>query len=72
MASDLSKGTPEKKTKFIDLDLNRFRFPRALMNETLKHKIKHDWEQLLFLVDYNRDTGRNYDFLLETAEKYKV
>ena len=44
----------------------------GLMNETLQHKLKHDYEQVQYLIKKNKARGQEYFHLEDLAAKYKT
>jgi len=68
----IAKGNSLHPPLLTDSELKRMYYHRGLMNETLQHKLKHDYEQVQYLIKKNKARGQEYFHLEDLAAKYKT
>jgi len=69
----IAKGNATTPPVVTDDELKKMYYHRGLMNETLQHKIKHDYEQVLHMIEANKKKGKeSTEYLADLADKYKT
>jgi len=68
----IAKGNAIAGPMVSDAELKSMYYHRGLLNETLGHKMKHDYQQVLHLIEYNKvNKKESVEYLLDLATKYK-